>query len=261
MRKLNNSPRNVWLLGYRWAIPAVDPLRLVKAVPRYVAFLKDWAKYSRLEGAEPAKLINTYPCIHEKTQTTSFDSHYFYQGVWAFTRIYASKPAHHVDVGSAIDFVGFLTAITKVTFIDIRPLLATLDNFDSKKGSILSLPFEDNSLLSLSCLHVAEHIGLGRYGDPLDPLGTEKACKELSRVLARKGNLYFSMPVGKPRLCFNAHRIHSPGQIIDYFGDLELAEVSGIDDKGRLIMNIDVSILESANYACGLFWFKKTRGL
>jgi SAM-dependent methyltransferase len=261
MRRFNNSPRNVCLLGYRWAIPVVDPVRLLKAVPRYLDFLKDWAKYSRLEGAESAKLINTYPCIHEKTQTTSFDSHYFYQDIWAFKRIYASRPDHHVDVGSAIDFVGFLTAITKVTFVDIRPLLASLDNFDSRKGTLLSLPFEDSSLLSLSCLHVAEHIGLGRYGDPLDPLGTEKGCKELCRVLAPKGNLYFSVPVGKPRLCFNAHRIHSPGQIIDYFSDLELVEVSGIDDKGRFIMNIDVHILERANYACGLFWFKKTGGL
>jgi SAM-dependent methyltransferase len=261
MRRFNNSSRNVCLLAYRWAIPVVDPLRLLKAVPRYVEFLKDWATYSRLEGAERVKLINTHPCIDEKTQTASFDSHYFYQGIWAFKRIYASKPNHHVDVGSAVDFVGFLTAITKVTFIDIRPLLAPLNNFDSVKGSLLSLPLDDNSLLSLSCLHVAEHIGLGRYGDPLDPLGTEKACKELSRVLAPKGNLYFSVPVGRPRLCFNIHRIHSPGQIIDYFSDLELVELSGIDDKGRFIRDIDVSILESANYACGLFWFKKTCGL
>lgn len=257
VRRSDNKFEGLYLLMYRWAIPVVNPLRLVKAIPRYVDFFKDWAKYSKLKGSEPIKLINTYPCIHEKNETTSFDHHYFYQDIWAFKRIYQSKPNHHVDVGSAIDFVGFLTAITKVTFIDIRPLLATLDNFDSKKGSILSLPFEDNSLLSLSCLHVAEHIGLGRYGDPIDSLGTKKACKELSRVLAPKGNLYFSVPVGKPRLCFNAHRIHSPKQIFSYFSDLELVELSGIDDEGRFIRNIDFSILESANYGCGLFWFKK----
>ncbi|MBT9151417.1 MAG: hypothetical protein DDT40_01610 [candidate division WS2 bacterium] len=254
MRKFSNK---LYLLIYRWAIPVVNPLRLVKAIPRYVGFFKDWAEYSKLEGSESIKLLDTYPCVYEKTETTSFDSHYFYQDIWAFRRIYESKLNHHVDVGSGIDFIGFLTAITKVTFVDIRPLLATLDNFDSRKGSILSLPFEDNSLLSLSCLHVAEHIGLGRYGDPFDPLGTKKACKELSRVLAPKGNLYFSVPVGRPRLCFNAHRIHSPKQIIDYFGDLGLAELSGIDDNGGFTRNIDVSILESADYGCGLFWFRK----
>ncbi len=254
MRKFSNK---LYLLIYRWAIPVVNPLRLVKAIPRYVGFFKDWAEYSKLEGSESIKLLDTYPCVYEKTETTSFDSHYFYQDIWAFKRIYKSKPDHHYDVGSAVNFVGFLTAITKVTFVDIRPLLATLDNFDSIQESILSLPFGDNSLLSLSCLHVAEHIGLGRYGDPFDPLGTKKACKELSRVLAPKGNLYFSVPIGRPKLCFNAHRIHSPKQIIDYFGDLELAELSGIDDNGRFTRNIDVSILESADYGCGLFWFRK----
>jgi len=88
-----------------------------------------------------------------------------------------------------------LTAFTNVTFIDIRPLEAKLDRLECIKGNILSMPFEDKSLRSLSCLCVAEHIGLGRYGDSLDPMGTKKAIKELSRVLAVNGNLYFSVPV------------------------------------------------------------------
>ncbi len=257
MRKFKDKFRPLYLPIYRWVLQVVNPLTLVKVIPRYIGFFRDWCKYSKLEGAEPIKLINTYPRIHEKTQTTAFDSHYFYQDLWAFKRIYEAKPVHHYDVGSSTYFVSFLTAFTRVTFIDIRPLLATLDNFKSIKGSILSLPAETNSISSLSCLHVAEHIGLGRYGDPLDPLGTEKACRELSRVLAPKGNLYFSLPVGKPRLCFNAHRIHSPKQILSYFSDLELVELSGIDDEIRFIRNIDISILERAKYGCGLFWFRK----
>ena len=150
-----------------------------------------------------------------------------------------------------------LTAITKVTFIDIRPLIVNLENFDSKPGSILALPFGDNSVPSLSCLHVAEHIGLGRYGDPLDPEGTKKATRELARVLALQGNLYFSVPVGKPRVCFNAHRIHSPQQILDYFYDLELIQFSGIDDRGNFRQAIDPGDLANASYACGLFHFTK----
>jgi len=242
---------------YRWINPLIDPLRLIGAIPRYVGFFKDWIKYSELLGAEPIRILDTYPCIHDKTQTTSFDAHYFYQDIWAFKKIYENKPDYHVDVGSRVDFVGFLTAISKVIFIDIRPLMVTLENFDSRKGSILSMPFEANSIHSLSSLHVAEHIGLGRYGDSLDPLGTKKACEELSRILAVGGNLYFSLPVGKPRLCFNAHRIHSPQQIIEYLSNLELVELSGIDDKGRFKRNIDISILEDSNYACGLFHFTK----
>jgi ubiquinone/menaquinone biosynthesis C-methylase UbiE len=153
--------------------------------------------------------------------------------------------------------LGFLSSITKVTFVDIRPIETSLKNLNSIKGDILSLPFKDNSIQSLSCLHVAEHIGLGRYGDSLDPLGTEKACKELSRVLAKGGNLYFSVPIGKPKVCFNAHRIHSSEQILKYFNRLKLVEFSGVDDEGLFRENINIDAFSNSEYACGLFWFKK----
>lgn len=108
-----------------------------------------------------------------------------------------------------------------------------------------------------SYLHVAEHIGLGRYGDPLDPHGTRDACRELARVLAPGGNLHFSLPVGKPRRCFNAHRIHAVGQILEYFQDLALVELSGIDDNRKFRANIGRTALDHADYGCGLFHFTK----
>lgn len=83
-----------------------------------------------------------------------------------------------------------LSTITKTTFIDIRPFKTDLKDLAVKKGDILNMPFEDNSIKSLSFLHVAEHIGLGRYGDKLDPEGTKKACIELSRILAPDGKLF-----------------------------------------------------------------------
>lgn len=257
MKKFKEKYKNFLYLIYRWVNPMVDPVKLLCGFKNYIWFIKDYIKYPRIEGAETMKIIDSYPCIHDKTATTIFDHHYFYQDIWAFNKIKENGAPSHVDVGSKIDFVGFLTAVTKVVFIDVRPLKVVLDNFESKKGDILALPFEDNSVDSLSCLHVAEHIGLGRYGDPLDPQGTKKSAKELSRVLAPGGNLYFSLPVGKPRLCFNAHRIHSPEQILDYFDGLELVELSGIDDNGVFTKNINIATLRDCDYGCGLFWFKK----
>lgn len=241
----------------RWKRPLIRT-KVLSGLSKYPAYLRDCFKYSRIDGAEPIKLRDTYPCLFDKKTTTRIDSHYFYQDIWAFKKIYSLKPKFHVDVGSSVNFVGFLTAITKVNFVDIRPLDAPyLTNIENIKGSILELPYEDNSLESISCLHVAEHIGLGRYGGPLDPLGTKKAATELSRCLAKGGNLFFSLPVGKPRLCFNAHRIHSPKQILQYFSDLKLVEFSGTDDNKRFMQNIDVDILENARYGCGMFWFTK----
>ena len=215
-------------------------------------------KYSKMSGAEKIKFTDTYPCLFDRTSKTRIDSHYFYQHLWAFKRIHSLNPTLHVDVGSSTDFVGLLSVITQVHFIDIRPLdICNLENLKNIKGSLLDLPYEDNSLESISCLHVAEHIGLGRYGDPLDPLGTKKAAVELTRCLAKSGNLFFSLPVGKPRLCFNAHRIHSPRHIIDYFSALKLIELSGTGDDKKFIENIDIKVLENSNYACGMFWFRK----
>lgn len=254
---LNNVWRNLHHLSQRWIEPVLSTRKLRRSVRLYVRYLSDWCRYSALPGSEALRFIDSYPCLFDRTTTVPFGAHYFYQDIWAFKAIQASGTPSHVDVGSRVIFVGMLTAITKVTFVDIRSLMVTLENFNSQSGSILALPFADNSVPSLSCLHVAEHIGLGRYGDPLDPEGTKKATRELARVLAPQGNLHFSVPVGKPRVCFNAHRIHSPQQILDYFHDLKLLQFSGIDDCGTFRQDIDPSDLAGSNYACGLFHFKK----
>ena len=244
---------------YRMACPIVDPISVIFVVPRYLDFFIDSVKYSTKikKDSQKLRLLDFHPILNDKTKKTQFDPQYFYQGVWAFDKIYKSKTPNHVDVGSQTNLVSFLTTITNVKFVDIRPLEAKLNNFTSIKGSIMELPFDDNSIHSLSCLHVAEHIGLGRYGDPLDPLGTEKACKELARALAVGGSLYFSLPIGIPRICFNAHRVHSIGQILKYFSDLKLEELIVIDDDGKYVENPKIGDYDSAIYSGGLFHFKK----
>lgn len=241
----------------RWKRPLIRT-KILSGLAKYPRYLSDMLSYSRMDGAEDIKLKDTYPCLFDRTYKTSVGSHYFYQDLWAFKKIFSLKPQLHVDVGSNVKFVGFLTAVTNVHFVDIRPLeVSNIKNLKSVKGSILDLPYESGSLQSISCLHVAEHIGLGRYGDALDPQGTKKAAAELARCLAKDGNLFFSVPVGEPRLCFNAHRIHSPRQILQYFGDLKLVEFSGEDKHKRFMENIHIDTLENSRYACGMFWFTK----
>ncbi len=226
-------------------------------IPRLMKFYDSYKKYKLLTNPEALNISDFYPCLDDNTTTTFFDAHYFYQGVWAFRKIKESGVKSHADVGSEIRWIGLLSTVTEVTFIDIRPLKTDLKDLIVKKGTILNMPLEENSVNSLSCLHVAEHIGLGRYGDKLDPEGTKKACKELSRILAVNGNLYFSVPVGRQKTYFNAHRVHSPRTIIEYFEGLKLIELSGVTDSGKFIENIDIDVLEKSKYACGLFWFRK----
>jgi SAM-dependent methyltransferase len=242
---------------YKLMRQVIDPYRLVVSIPEFARYIKDFVRYSKMDGAEALSLLDAHPCLSERTRVSSFDSHYFHLNIWAAKRIFASGAAVHVDVGSRVDFVGFLSCFKKVIHVDIRPLEAQVVNLECRKGNILNLPFEDASVASLSCLHVAEHIGLGRYGDNLDPRGTEKAARELSRILAEGGDLFFAVPVGKPRTCFNAHRIHSTEQILKYFNGLLLKEFSGVDDNALYQENLSTEHLNDFTYACGFFWFKK----
>lgn len=241
-----------------WLSPVFDPIRAVGAIREYVAYARDWRRYVSMPDAEPLAVTEAQPCLFDRRRMTPFDPHYVYQALWATDRIVQSRVQNHVDVGSDVDFVTMLTVHLPVSFVDIRPLLAAgIDRLNSLGGNVLALPFAAGSVRSLSCLHVAEHIGLGRYGDALDPRGTRKACAELARVLAPGGSLYFSVPVGRPRVCFNAHRIHRPDQILEFFRDLRLVQFSAVDDAGRLARNVSAASVTEAEYACGLFWFRR----
>jgi len=218
-------------------------------------FLRDLSRYREMGGT--AKLSDLHPMLHEKTEETPLDPSYFYQAVWAAKRIHSAAPERHVDVGSDAEFVGILTAFAPVDFIDIRPLPVTLDNLTNMAGTVLDLPFEDRSVVSLSCMHVIEHIGLGRYGDPLDPLGTSKAAAELQRVLATGGNLYVSVPTGAPRTEFNAHRVLSTEEILEAFADLSLVSFSIMDDDCVFHDNVPPAGWDAERYACGMFHFTR----
>jgi len=247
------------MLRFAWRLlnPVLDWRRTGRALREYPRFASDWRRYRRLGGVAP--LTELYPQLHDRLETSAYDPHYFFQDVWAAQRVAEHRPARHVDVGSRVDLVGFLTALAEVTFVDIRPLEANIEGLTSVAGSVLDLPFDDRSLDSVSCLHVAEHIGLGRYGDPLDPQGTRLAATELQRVVTEGGQLLFSTPVGRPRTSFNAHRIHAPGEVVEMFGELSLEEFSGVDDAGRFRRNRELSDLDGSDYACGMFLFRRAK--
>jgi len=255
---LSRAARLLGSLYRYWLRPVFDPTKAFIAIRNYLPYLADWAHYAGMPEAEPLRLIDSHPCLTDRTATTSYDPHYLHQAVWAMERIAQSGARHHIDVGSDVMFVTQLTTHLPVTFMDIRPLkVEGVRGLTSVEGSLLDLPFADGSVESLSCLHVAEHVGLGRYGGPLDPSGTRRTCAELARVLASGGNLFFSLPVGRSRVCFNAHRVHDPETICDYFHNLELVEFSAVYDDGQFVEHADLANLRDSSYACGLFWFRK----
>jgi len=199
------------------------------------------------------------PCLNDKDATTSFDKHYTYHTAWAARKLSDVMPAEHIDISSLTYFSTLVSAFIPIKFYDYRPANIELDNLKCEHADILSLPFKDSTIESLSCMHVVEHIGLGRYGDPLDVEGDLKAIAELKRVVASKGNLLFVVPVGQAKIMFNAHRVYSYNQIMSYFQGFELKEFTLIPDQSSegLIANATKEQSDVQNYGCGCFWFQK----
>lgn len=241
--------KRLMLFGWRLLAPSGRWFHL-RAFARYPHFLADWTRYRGAGGRAPA--LDWYPCLLDNTGTTGIDAQYFHQAVWAFKRIVQNKPATHVDVGSEVNFVGLLTAITQVTFVDIRPLKLDIANYEGIAGSIVALPFANASVRSFSCLHVIEHIGLGRYGDPIDPAGPEKAAAEIQRVLAPGGAAYISVPIGRPRVQFNGQRVFRVQELLAMFRGLELVGLSIVDALGRFVADVEPGRVDIAEDGAGL---------
>ena len=246
------------LLFKRWVLAFIAPRPLIGLI--YLRrYLGDWFRFSAMApAASRLRWTDSYPCLTDWVPATPFDPHYFHQGAWLARHLKKSNAGAHVDVGSSVMMASVLSAHVPMVFVDYRPLLVQLQNLSSVAADIKQLPFADNSITSLSSLHVLEHIGLGRYGDPLDPDGSARAAQELARVLAPGGRLYVSVPTGRSRVCFNAHRIFSPIALKGLFAGLQCTDFALVDDVGRFFPRGNEAEAEQLEYGCGMYVFAKS---
>ena len=240
----------------RWCAAFLTP-KIFNAIAAFPAYLAEWVAYKKTSHGERVDFQDLYPCLTDRVFATPFDPHYFYQAAWLARRLHEVSPGSHVDVGSSAMMINVLSATVKMVFVDYRPLRARLSNLSSLAGDVIQLPFRNGSIGSLSCLHVIEHVGLGRYGDPLDPAGSRRAAEDLARVVKPGGRLFLSAPVGQERVCFNAHRVHAPRSIAALFPNLRLHSFSFVDDDGRFSEQAELHLANDLEYGCGMFEFVK----
>lgn len=232
---------------------------------REQAARSEFEAFKRLSEQAPARDLKVdwddrYLCLDDKTQETAFDRHYIYHPAWAARVLAKTRPQRHTDFSSTLNFCALVSAFIPVDFYDYRPAPLQLSGLNSLGADLLSLPFENNRLESASCMHVLEHVGLGRYGDPIDPDGDIKAIRELCRVLAPGGNLLIAVPVGEARVQFNAHRVYRHRDFVKYFEGFELVEFALIPDgtaPNGLIYAAPEHLVDAQKYGCGCYWFRK----
>lgn len=158
------------------------------------------------------------PCLQDRWEEAGVTrSEYFWQDLLVARMIHEAKANKHVDVGSRIDgFVAHVASFRELEVLDVRTVAAKIPGVTFRKidlmssEAIASLSGKSGYCDSLSCLHVLEHFGLGRYGDPIRPDGWRYGIRHLASLLRPQGTLYLSIPVGKERVEFNAMRVFDP---------------------------------------------------
>ena len=242
-----------------------------------IKYILDYGRYraallkSEADKSNPfqAKISSMFPCLLDYSHNSGIaKGHYFYQDIYVAAQIISRTPAIHLDLGSRVDgFIAHLLAAKQATLIgDIRPLyiqseyvqhlqIDLMDNFTVKSIQ--------HKYLSISCLHVLEHLGLGRYGDPIDVDGHLKALKNITSLLDPDGRLYISFPISKySRLEFNAHRVFSKDYAERWFQSigLSIVDFKCIADDGYFVDEKELSsqlFLENLVYGCGIWTLTK----
>lgn len=197
--------------------------------------------------------------LNDAVGEMGFDEHYVYHTSWAARKLRELDSVQHTDISSSLMFCGIVSSFIKVEHFDYRVPNLDVAGLRCGQANLISLHFEENSLTSLSCMHVLEHVGLGRYGDEISSDADRKAASELKRVLKPGGNLLIVVPMAEiPSIRFNAHRIYSYAKLTDLFNGLKLVEFSFYNDYSKTFhINTDESAITGSRYGCGCFVFRK----
>lgn len=230
-------------------------------------YIKDYRKLkSQLNNQNLFPITQFRPFLYEKKDSSGVASgDYFHQDLYVARRIFENNPKRHIDVGSRIDgFVAHVACFREIEVFDIRPLSSSVKNIIFVKADLMKAKSEMYEITeSLSCLHTIEHFGLGRYGDPIDADGHLKGLDSLFQMLIKGGKFYFSTPIGKQRIEFNAHRVFSVKYLLDIFVDkYTIDSFSYVDDNGQMHENVmlDPQSIDNnygCRYGCGIFELTK----
>lgn len=237
-----------------------------KGLPFYI---KDFRKLKKQKGDNRDFVFaNPIPILNERfSEAGTMSGQYFHQDLFVAQQIYKNNPEKHVDIGSRIDgFVAHVATFRKIEIFDIRKQESKIENIIFKQADLMS-PLTSHDLEnycdSISCLHAIEHFGLGRYGDPVDYFGHLKALDNIYKIIKKGGTFYFSTPIGKQSIQFNAHRIFSTEYIFDLFKDrYQIKNFSYIDDNGDLVKNVEITEEKIKNnfdcrHGCAIFEMSK----
>jgi SAM-dependent methyltransferase len=136
--------------------------------------------------------------------TELFD-HYDAFAVWAMRKIVGrGARLKLLDVGSVKMMNAMLSTMHDVTALVLADCQDSLSGVSYvRHDAALPLPFPDSAFDVFTSMVSLPLIGLGRYGDRLDPECLVRLVRELSRVMKPDADLLVSMCLGPTLLNFN----------------------------------------------------------
>jgi hypothetical protein len=240
---------------------------LYKIFCSYLVCLQNLKEIKRQKGKD-----STFPfgknrwILKERFEESgTMSGHYFHQDLYVATQIFKHAPVKHVDIGSRTDgFVAHVAVFREIEIFDIREQTKKVKNILFNKADLTQLPENlKNYCDSISSLHAIEHFGLGRYNDTIDYYGYLKAIANIVEILQQGGRFYFSVPIGKQRIEFNAHRVFSVSYLIELLANnFEINRFSYINDAGDFFESVELTEDAIKNnlgcwYGCGIFELTK----
>jgi len=255
--------RKIIKIVYWWLVQfGVDPYKTLHAVIEMPVYIKNYILIKRQAGNW--RLSSNKPCLHDRADSSGqAKGHYFFQDLYYAKKIFHKQPVKHVDVGSRVDgFVAHVASFRDIEVLDIRPNNSLVDGITFKQCDFTKVTEEFVECTdSLSCLHALEHFGLGRYGDALDIDGYIDGAQNIKKILKPGGVLYLSVPIGRERIEFDAHRVFYPETIISLFFDFDLVDFAWVSDDGNLhsedVKGLSFSQFNNLDYGLGMFTFEK----
>jgi len=110
------------------------------------------------------------------------------------------------------------------------------DNLHSIVGDIRETSFPNSFFDVVVAVSTIEHVGLGRYNDPIDTEGDKNVMKEIKRIMSRNGLLLITVPFGKKAVTL-LHRVYDENTLLSLLKGFDIQSIEYFIRMNRLWIN------------------------
>ncbi|KAF1754119.1 hypothetical protein GCK72_020677 [Caenorhabditis remanei] len=158
-----------------------------------------------------------------------------YSALYPVVSMYNAMKFHRLDekngvvIGSMqpwVEISALVNGAAKILTVEYNEL-DIQDEFQYRMSSILPIElvkdwqaYESKFDFAASFSSI-EHSGLGRYGDPIDPIGDIREVLKIKCMLKQGGLLFIGFPLGTDAIYYNAHRIYGAVRLAMLFNGFE----------------------------------------